>query len=114
MDIPLLLAIASSIIIVIISLTFFIKSKSQKGRWFAHSYYWTYGSSSGEFLWYFLSASEGERPRPVANRPQDGAPRRAQLARNRGARLRANGEIGMFLLLKLFQLGYIFYSIFTP
>lgn len=33
------------------------------------------------------------RARPVPNRVRDGPPRRAQLARNRGARLRANGNI---------------------
>jgi len=63
-DIPLLLSIASSIIIVIISLTFFLKSKAPQ-------------------------AEERPRPVPLPNRPRDGAPRRAQLARNRGARLRA-------------------------
>ncbi|KAJ8934404.1 hypothetical protein NQ314_013445 [Rhamnusium bicolor] len=31
-----------------------------------------------------------ERPRHIPNRVRDGAPRRAQMARNRGARLRAN------------------------
>ncbi|CAG9769244.1 unnamed protein product [Ceutorhynchus assimilis] len=63
MDIPLLLAIASAVFIIIISLTFYLKSKSQE---------------------------KSERPRPLPNRPREGAPRRAQVARNRGARLRAN------------------------
>lgn len=68
MDIPVLLAIASIIIIVITGLTFFLKSpKGQK--------------------------APEERPRPVPNRIREGAPRRAQLARNRGARLRANAQI---------------------
>lgn len=68
MDIPVLLAIASIIIIVITGLTFFLKSpKAQK--------------------------APEERPRPVPNRIREGAPRRAQLARNRGARLRANAQI---------------------
>lgn len=31
------------------------------------------------------------RARPAPNRQREGVPRRAQLARNRGARLRANG-----------------------
>nr|XP_022906766.1 DDRGK domain-containing protein 1 [Onthophagus taurus] len=36
--------------------------------------------------------NQENRPRPVPNRLRDGAPRRAQMARNRGARLRANTQ----------------------
>ncbi|KAF7278241.1 hypothetical protein GWI33_008598 [Rhynchophorus ferrugineus] len=65
MDIPILLAIASSIVVVIITLVYFIRPDNKV-------------------------KDDNEIRQPIANRPREGAPRRAQLARNRGARLRAN------------------------
>ncbi|CAH1975583.1 unnamed protein product [Acanthoscelides obtectus] len=64
MDITILLALASAIGLVIICLAVYLKlGKNEKAP---------------------------ERPRPVANRVRDGAPRRAQMLRNRGARQRVN------------------------
>lgn len=40
-----------------------------------------------------FSFIEEDRPRPQPNRLRNAAPRRAQMARNRGARLRANGKL---------------------
>ncbi|KAJ8921639.1 hypothetical protein NQ315_010548 [Exocentrus adspersus] len=64
MDIILLAVIAAVILIVLIGVTFVFKGNKQ--------------------------TNVPERPRPVPNRIRDGAPRRAQVARNRGARMRAN------------------------
>ncbi|XP_044259039.1 DDRGK domain-containing protein 1 isoform X2 [Tribolium madens] len=64
MDVTLLIALGSVILLLIISVALFFK-KSEK-------------------------AKPDDRPRPAPNRAREGVPRRAQLARNRGARLRAN------------------------
>ncbi|CAH1114387.1 unnamed protein product [Psylliodes chrysocephalus] len=63
MDIALLLALAATLLAVIIALTIFIKKDKEK--------------------------KAPERPRAAVNR-RDGGPRRAQIVRNRGVRLRAN------------------------
>nr|CAI5847303.1 unnamed protein product [Callosobruchus analis] len=65
MDITILLALASAIGLVIICLTIYLKLGKNENK-------------------------VPERPRPAANRVRDGAPRRAQMLRNRGARQRAN------------------------
>ncbi|CAH0552888.1 unnamed protein product [Brassicogethes aeneus] len=65
MDITILIAVAAIIFVVILCISFFLKSKDS-------------------------SKAVENRPRPVPGRVREGAPRRAQLARNRGARLRAN------------------------
>ncbi|XP_018578495.1 DDRGK domain-containing protein 1 [Anoplophora glabripennis] len=65
MDITLLVALAAIIFIVLIGLTLIFKFNKGPEK-------------------------APERPRPVPNRVRDGAPRRAQIARNRGTRLRAN------------------------
>ncbi|KAJ8952718.1 hypothetical protein NQ318_021036 [Aromia moschata] len=64
MDITVLIALACIILVIIFILTFFLNRRK--------------------------TPEVNERPRPVPNRIRDGAPRRAQMARNRGARLRAN------------------------
>ncbi|XP_001814678.1 DDRGK domain-containing protein 1 isoform X1 [Tribolium castaneum] len=64
MDVTLLVALGSVILLLIISVALFFK-KSDKPK-------------------------ADDRPRPGPNRAREGVPRRAQLARNRGARLRAN------------------------
>ncbi|XP_030767608.1 DDRGK domain-containing protein 1 [Sitophilus oryzae] len=63
-DIPILVAIVSSLLIVVISLIYFLK----------------FGNKPKDNV---------ENPRAVPNRIREGIPRRAQLARNRGARLHA-------------------------
>ncbi|XP_019864716.1 DDRGK domain-containing protein 1 [Aethina tumida] len=64
MDITFLIAIAAVLAVIILIIGLYLKSKQPKVR--------------------------ENRARPVPNRAREGGPRRAQLARNRGARLRAN------------------------
>jgi len=64
MDLPILLAISALSLFLIIIIAYFFKQNDTK--------------------------KEPERQRAVPNRVRDGAPRRAQMMRNRGARLRAN------------------------
>nr|XP_023019631.1 DDRGK domain-containing protein 1 [Leptinotarsa decemlineata] len=64
MDLPLLVALASVIFVLIIGLTIYLKKNKV--------------------------AEVPPRARPGPQRVRDGAPRRAQMARNRGVRLRAN------------------------
>jgi glucan-binding YG repeat protein len=64
MDVTLLIALAAVVLLFILSIALFFR-KTEKPK-------------------------QDERPRPAPNRVREGVPRRAQLARNRGARLRAN------------------------
>ncbi|KAI4458273.1 ddrgk domain-containing protein 1 [Holotrichia oblita] len=63
MDITLLIALASVSLLILLSIALFFKKTSEQKE---------------------------DRPRAVPNRLRDGAPRRAQMVRNRGARLRAH------------------------
>lgn len=52
----------------------------------------------------FNFLADANRPRPVPNRIRDGAPRRAQMVRNRGARLRATGIVLLKIKCSIFKL----------
>lgn len=81
MDILILSVIASVLLIVITSIGFYFKSGQVKGK---HMQIEINHIS-------IVLLTEQERPRPQLNRLRNEAPRRAQMARNRGTRLRANG-----------------------
>lgn len=84
MDIVLLSVIASILVVIIVGLSFYIRKAETKGS-----------ICFSDVFEFFLNNyfTEQNRPRPQPNRVRNAAPRRAQLARNRGARLRANGKI---------------------
>lgn len=82
MDITVLIALAIVLLILVLTVAWFLKSKKSSNSK-------TYGLCFSVFNLFILA--EANRPRPVPNRLRDGAPRRAQMVRNRGARLRANG-----------------------
>ncbi|KAK9730506.1 DDRGK domain [Popillia japonica] len=65
MDIALLIALASVSLLILLSIALFFKKTTEQ-------------------------KAVDDRPRAVPNRLRDGAPRRAQMVRNRGARLRAH------------------------